>query len=505
MARSTWLCRAVLWLAMALAWLVPLTAQAAPPTEEQARRLEQDLRAWLAETFGAAPSPDRPVQIAPEGDHYRLSVPIGGLFGVPGGADLTVTATMQERDDGTWSLDDIRTPSPSHFTLELTTRSNGKEAPAPLPTDVTLQLQDQKAHALFDPAYGTPSSFTGSYGAFDLHLQNALLEQTQHFDSYTVNATLRPAAAGRLDVLEDVVGQGFATAQHDTDGHDLRMSVRRVQLASHLDAVNRTRFVPVMQAAMQLSGAMLGSLGAAHGHAPGVPPLDRSSLRALLLALRDVAAGGEIDESLDGMHVVAAGHSVDLDHVAVGIGADAPDGMLNAHLALSLDGLSVPELPPRFSDYLPRHIVLRPAISGVSVADLTRMGMTATEPDFDPSRLAPEVDDLFSHGGITIGFDSLEFDIGPASFDGSGKLLVASLAEQTGRAEIHASGFDALMKRVQGDPLLSKGFPVLAVIRQLARPAGDKSGDRLAWDVAYDGSRLTVNGTDLSAMLGRGK
>jgi len=483
--------------------IAPRAIAAEPPTPEQAQLLEQQLRAWYAATFGAGPAaPDHPARVTAEGDHYRIAAPFAGLFGARAEGAGAVTAAMRPLPDGTWSLDDIRVPSPQHFTMTLAAHpQHGKGPGAPVPVDVNLTLADQKAHAVFDPSYAAPSTFTGSYGAFDMRLDSAVEKQTQHFDGYTVNASLRPAAGGRIDVLEDVVAHGYASTQHDPDGHELRLQAARMQIASHLDAVDRTRVPPVMQAAMRLSGAMMSAMDTARaqpGAEKALPPLDRTTLHDLLLALRDVASGGEVDETLDGLHVAFDTHTVDLAHAALGLGAEAPGGMLEAHLALALDGLQVPELPLQANQYMPRHIELRPMISGVSVADLTRMGLMATEPDFTPSRLGPQVDTLLSHGGITVGFETLAFDIGPAKFSGRGKVLVHSSADQTGQAEIEASGFDALMQKVQKDPALSEGFPVLVLARGLARP----SGDRLVWTIDLQGDRLTVNGTDLSSVLG---
>lgn len=488
--------RLVLRAAFAAACALPLAARADAPTPEQANALEQQLHGWYAATFPGGPS--LPVQITAAGDHYRLAVPLAGLFGagVEGGGEAT--AALRPMPSGAWSLDDIQLPSPDHLTLTLPGRADHAREPV----DVSFSLADQHAHAVFDPSYATGSSFAGTYGAFDLRLTSALDTQQQHFDGYTVNASLRPSAGGRMDLLEDVVGHGFAGTMHGQDGHSFAIRAARVQLASHLDSIDRTRVAPVLQAAMRLNGAMASALAspqsAARRGPDRAPPLDRAGLHDLILALRDVAMGGEVDETLDGVHATFDTVAVDLAHAAIGLGAEAPGGMLRAHLAVALDGLQSPDLPPQANAYMPHHIELRPVISGVSVAALTRMGLMATEPDFQRHRFGQELDALFSQGGISIGLETLAFDMGPARVSGSGTVLVRSATDQSGQAEITATGFDALMRQVQKDPALAQAFPVLALIRGLAR----QSGDRLVWTIVLQNDRLLVNGTDLSAMLG---
>ena len=51
-----------------------------------------------------------------------------------------------------------------------------------------------------------------------------------------------------------------------------------------------------------------------------------------------------------------------------------------------MPGLSVPA-----SEWLPRRIILRPSISGVSLADLMRFAMRATQPMLDPAQLGAAI------------------------------------------------------------------------------------------------------------------
>ena len=54
------------------------------------------------------------------------------------------------------------------------------------------------------------------------------------------------------------------------------------------------------------------------------------------------------------------------------------------------------------------------------------------------------------------------------------------------------------METVQKDPMLSAGFPVMVMLRGLGR----QNGQQMVWDIAVDNNSVTVNGTDLTAMMG---
>ncbi len=172
--------------------------------------------------------------------------------------------------------------------------------------------------------------------------------------------------------------------------------------------------------------------------------------------------------------------------------------MLNANLTFDLDGISSADIPQEARDYVPHHIVIKPNISGISVSDLDALIMAATAPASEKPDMDARVAALFSHGGIVVGLDALDFDLGPARLTGTGKLTARSPADMTVAADVKASGFDALMTKAQGTPELAQGVPMLAIARSLAKP----DGQNLVWAVRFENGAVTVNGHDLSAMFG---
>ena len=189
-----------------------------------------------------------------------------------------------------------------------------------------------------------------------------------------------------------------------------------------------------------------------------------------------------------------------VDTMRLGMGGEAAGGLVRGWLDLGLDGLSVPGLPPETAALVPRRVTFRPTVSGVPSEALNGLLAAATEPGADaPGRLDPEIAALFAQGSLAVGIDALAFAIGPAEFSGAGSVLLLSPAEREGQARITATGFDALTEQARGDPALTMALPVLVLARGLAKA----EGDRLVWSIATDrAGKLTVNGVDLSALMG---
>ena len=118
--------------------------------------------------------------------------------------------------------------------------------------------------------------------------------------------------------------------------------------------------------------------------------------------------------------------------------------------------------------------------------------MAATEPNTGPQSLAPEIAALFAHGGITVGIDSLAFDVGPSAFEGSGKFVLLSPDDVQGQARITATGLDALLASAANEPDLAPLLGGVALAMQFAK----REGGRLVWNVAMREGKVTINGID---------
>jgi len=222
-------------------------------------------------------------------------------------------------------------------------------------------------------------------------------------------------------------------------------------------------------------------------------------MRLVVESLQDMLTSVTLQETLDGVQVEMAGvGGISIKRLLLGMGGDALDGRLNAWIDLALDELASPSLPPKIAAYLPRHMEIKPSLTGVLMADLNKIALDATEDDMGDHRFAPDVDAIFAHGGFRLGLETLSFDVGAAKIDGTGEVSVVSPDTWHGVAHLAATGFDDLTAQARNSPELQSALPALIMLRGLAK----QDGERLVWDVVSDGPRTTVNGLDLSQLTG---
>lgn len=89
--------------------------------------------------------------------------------------------------------------------------------------------------------------------------------------------------------------------------------------------------------------------------------------------------------------------------------------------------------------------------------------------------------------------------MGGATFTGMASFDFPTPSQASGTAQITATGFDALLAKVQENPALAQGVPVLV----LAKGFGRNVENRLVWDITYKNNTVLVNGVDLSKMGGK--
>src|SRR6185312_4671855 len=190
----------------------------------------------------------------------------------------------------------------------------------------------------------------------------------------------------------------------------------------------------------------------------------RAALRSLIESLRDIITAITGKETIDGLHIAVAGQGeANVRQVRLALDGSAPDGMLRGWFEVGLDGIAVQDLPPNVASLVPTHVALRPSVAGVSLADLMTLALEATEPDADSALLVGDAEALLTHGGITLGLDSLDIDLGPATLRAHGQAVVTAVDEYQAEAHVTATGIDALMQQARGNPDLRQALPVLAM------------------------------------------
>lgn len=482
--RATVLALTLLWLAPAATW--------AQTTPESAQALEQQIRDWMATTLGpSAKFAKRPVQLVPDGDHYRVAVSLGDAPDSP-----VVTATARMTDGGRWAIDDIRLRSPAEFHVNLP--QSGKDGAAGAmsgPITYKLTIGQQAGQILFDPTFATSSTSNSTIQNLDLQASGEKLQQTSHLDRGASTTIVRPASNGRVDLVMDTTLEGYRISSEAQGSEPLKLAMGRVRANAEVNGVSRDRTVQIVQALVQMGSAM--QTGDRSGNA--APKLDPKSAQTLLEALADFASGMSFDESVENLAMSYGGISGTLKAARIGFSTKADAGLLQAKLDLGAEGLAIPDLPlGPMADLIPSKIAIRPAVSGVAVADLIRLAK-ASENGGSPS--PADFQALFSHGGISAGIESFAVDVAGAGFTGMGKVLFTSPQDYSGTAQFTATNLDLLQQRIASEPDLAQGGPVIIFLKGIGRSVEN----RMVWDVTYRDGRLLVNNQDLSAMMGGGQ
>ena len=310
------------------------------------------------------------------------------------------------------------------------------ELAAPGPLHILVSAGTQDSHASFGPDFAVPSRLDMRFADFAIGVDGPDQRQAQHFDRYNLQMTVQPGAPGRLNATEDVTAEGYSSEQRYPGLPPIAAQASRLRLSARLDELSREGAAPLLASSVRFLGSLLAS-SSGPGSFAGMH-MDREAIRALLLALNDVAIGARLEELAEDLRIKAANFTGGARRAGLEMGARSPEGLLSAWVAVNIEGLSVPGLPGGASEWLPRRLVLRPSVSGISVPDLTRIAMAATDPQADPQALEAALRALIAHGGETAGIDTVILDIGPAQLEGTGKLLVRVPGRRARRGADHS-------------------------------------------------------------------
>ncbi len=481
----------------------PAATAVPPPSAEQAHALEEQIHAWLSQFVTGTDKdkvPPRPVQFVPAGDHYRVTVPLAlGDLVTP--ADAAVTLDARMLDATRWQLDNQHITSP----LTITLKQQVKDAPDeknPSKTGyheetfvTTLALGEQTGTQTFDPTFATPTTGHNRIASLDVSQSSAGMPMTMHFGPITTDSSITPVNPSHIDVQITEAGTGGTVKGKTPDGSPFEIEMDQIHAVSAISGFSYQSYIPLVH-------ALVASAEAAQ--AAKDKPSDAALIAAsetaahnLLAASKGLLNGARFDETVQGVKFNLGGQKGTLDKYELGFDGEAPQDTVTAGLSLTLDGLSLPDLPPQFGDFVPTHIAIRPTVSNVSVADLTRLATDASAPGGSPAAQA-DIASLFQHGGLNFGFDTLELAIAGAKFAGNGKFVMSGPEDVSGQAELTATGLDALIAKAQTNPTLAQGVPMVIFLKGIAHV----NGDQAVWQISVAGRKVLVNGVDLSAITG---
>ena len=499
-------------LAGAALLLLASPAGAADPPADRAGALERDLRAWLSSLLGPrVPLGPRPFQVTPEGDGYRVAVPLDRIA-IPGGWKLEagpITVLATPAADGMWTIAQGRLPTPVRV-------SNPKPPPG-TPKSWALSIGEQDQSGTFDPTLTRPFAIDGMMKDYSTASdQPGAGASTTHIDLQTSHSTYTPVAGGRLDMRGESTGENLLT-QADTPAGPVKIGMSRLELSATIAAVAPDQFGPLLRATFDLVPRVMAAAAAetaaakikpgtkdAKKKAPAPAPVamtaaDRDTLRRMITALSLLASGVEERGAVQDMVIDAGGHGASIKRAVFGFGATAPEGRSDLRMSMSFEGIDSPDIPDGpVRDYLPKRVAFAPHLSGVPASDVWALMLRAVDlGGKDDAALGNAALAVLAKGPLRIGIDDLAIETGPAVLTGQGGVDVSGPDKMTGEAEFRATGIDALMKSVAENATTAPAGAALIFLKGI----GQTDGDALVWKVLWDGKALTVNGTDLSAMI----
>ncbi len=479
---------------------LPRTAAAIDATPAQAAALEQQVRDALGSVLGPAVKlNERPIRIAPAGDHYDVTILSGAkTTPAPGAAaqDIQITAAAHQGEKGVWLIDNVRMTSPLRFTTDVPLPpKEGQRRGATVPVTYTIEQNSPDTRIVWDPSFASPSTWTTASQGSSIRVEGGPAPQTTKIGPVNSVSTLRPVGADRSDVLMDATMQDLQTTATPDSG-PLDIGIKRVRIGMALNGVSRAGSLVIIQALT----TVIANVARSASQSPGAPPKIAPELvRSILAAMQDFASDFTLDETLDGFIVKTQGQTVALDHIKLGFDGKSESGLLRAGMTMGVEGIALPEMPlGDMAALIPRRVALHPVVGGIGVAELMRIAQAGSE-NKDPA--PADIQALFSHGGITAGLDSLAIEVAGATLTGQGKVVATGPDPSliSGSAQLTVENFDTLMQKVTAIPSLAQqAVPAMVFIKGIGRTVDNK----LVYDISYKDNKVLINNVDLTAMAG---
>ncbi len=463
-------------LAFCLALTAPIPATAQPASPPAPEELGIGLKHWLADRLGPHVAESLRIHVTREGDHDRVAIADRRT------GDAETTAAVRPGADGRWLIDDIRIPS-MRFA-----RPDGEGT-----ADFVFKAGAQNSRARVDPSLASPSSLDLDVHELSLTGHGRGLRQEEQLDHLEMHARLSPDGHHfAFDHQATLTGWRGASRLHGAPA--IAVGAEHVQSNGHIGGLDHYRADALLATVAGLLVTLPADVVAGQGGSP-MPPAPRAALSAWMDALQGPETDARGEETIGGLHIAVEGRGEAFArqvHFAAHL--RAPDGLVQGHLEIGIDGLRVGGLPSDAAALVPTHVALSPTLAGVRLADLTNLILEATEPGADPDRVAADAQALLARRGVAIGLESLSVSLGPVTLTGHGQATLTGHDGYQAEAHLTATGFDALMAQSASNPSLQRSLPFLAVMRGFAR----SQGDHLVWDVEARNNVLTVNGIPLS-------
>ena len=473
-----------------IAVLAGLPAQA-QITVDQAAALERDLRGWIGGLVGPLADPAKlPIRLAPAGERYRLELGMMPFPWFSASADTPTTAFLRPLGDNRWALEEFR--APAAMTVESLPERKKLFA---------MTIGEQRLQAEIDTSFATPTRIEGQFGRIVQDTAGPLGVAVTKIRQFGFNTVWQPSGGGRLSQVSQSKMTGYETSRTAPGDGKFTFSATEMTSTSKGDGVSPEHLGATIRTLSALIGDVTAKPDGVKGEHPDSPTVgQRKMLHALLDNVAELFLRVETGQTWTGMKFSGADMNAQLDRFNLTSTMSAPGGKAEFGIRLELAGFQSAMIPAGpIRQLVPKRIAIAPRLTGAPkgtvVAFLSRAIDVAGKDDAD---LMDEATQLLSDNPLVVALDDLDIDLGTSRLRGSGQLKVAAADDITGAAELRMTGLDALIRSLRQVPEAAMATPILLMLKGL----GEAAGAETVWRIVYAEQRVTVNGSDLSALLG---
>lgn len=441
-----------------------------PPDLAAVRRGLGDVLSFATLGMLSALGPE--AQVTPDGDGYRIRLPVQGLRG----ADAApLTARARPAADGAWDIESLAFPAAA--TIDTAGPASGR---------MHYAIGGQRITAHIDPSLKRPSNYVAQFRDIRLTTRDGAHSAAQTIGRYDLRGSV--AAAGDDRVTLSTWGEATDWSVVSTTGQAAPLSIVSQRADGHLllRGLDRTKG----QALRTHLQALLDH--AATGQAADDGQMaTHAALGALLTDATGLLDRVQAEETLEGVRL-RDGTALDATagSVVLTMEGGSDEQTLDGDVTLAVNELAVASAPDALAPYVPRHITLRNRLRDLPSAGVVALLRAALAADADPAALKVQAARLLASSGGTVSVDPFSFDSGPMRVTGTARLLPLRNGAFGGHVHLVASGVDALIAQIRTAPELAQVLPVLLIAKGLARP----QGAAVAWDIDLDQAGLRING-----------
>lgn len=476
---------------------LPIAAQA-QATSEGAEAIRLGIKDWIGTTLnqpstGTTLTLSGPIEVAPAGDHYNVTIPASDLKIDPsedgGGGTVSIgviTAALTPTPEGwyaaTWTL-------PSQYLIK---ENDGDD-------EMTLTIDSQAAKGVWSPEL---ENFVSS----DVALKGIRLVSSKDKEVTIAGVVIKSDSTEQSAGLYDAVMHGELSGLKALEGGVLLGGLDKLTIdasATGADFVNLAKFQDEIQALETKYDLEAGG---------ETPPAFFNDLSTLIASLPVLFTGVTAKYTLEGLNIDQPGEKVQIASTGFGISLDGLGaGASTFGFQATLADLGIAP-PPPFSDLIPSDVGIDIAVKGIPnaglMAALNGFAQSATTLGVDAAgqmaagqllQTLLQSDSTFEITEISAKTPSMTFDM-----TGSIKPNAASPLMVSGTAKIEIGGLDQAIAALAQTPDSAQMVQGLTMLQTLGAQGTDASGQSVrTYDVVIsEKGDLLLNGTDLKPLLG---